>query len=93
MSKPDTWYSTGQPQATLESEFLASLSKNQKVIWNGRANPLTVVGESFGSHVMVEGPNGAIYRIEPNGEGDFRLAYRGGTVDNFRLVADIGGGK
>jgi len=55
MSKPDTWYSTGQPQATLESEFLASLSKNQKVIWNGRANPLTVVGESFGSHVMVEG--------------------------------------
>ena len=91
MSKPKTWYSTGQPQATLESEFLASLSKDQKVIWNDRANPLTVVGESFGSHVMVEGPNGAVYRIEPNGEGGFRLGYRGGSVENFRLVADIEG--
>ena len=65
---------------------LSRLSVGDRVLWDGRSKPLTVLDTSFGSHVMVEGPNGAIYRIEP-GESEFRLGYRGGSVEGFGRVS------
>jgi len=65
---------------------LINLSVGDAVLWGERSVPCNVVDTSFGSHVIVEGPNGAIYRIQPDASGGFRFEYRGGTVDDFRRV-------
>jgi len=65
---------------------LADLSEGDAVLWGDRSVPCDVVDTSFGSHVIVEGPNGATYRIQPIPSGGFRFGDRGGTVDDFRTV-------
>ena len=65
---------------------LADLSEGDAVLWGDRSVPGDIVDTSFGSHVVVEGPNGATYRIQPIPSGGFRFGDRGGTVDDFRTV-------
>lgn len=65
---------------------IADLSGGDRVLWGDRSVPAEVVDTGFGSHVVVEGPDGATYRIQPIPNGGFRFGDRGGTVDDFRRV-------
>lgn len=69
---------------------LTDLVEGDRVLWGDRSVPCDVVDTGFGSHVIAEGPNGATYRICPGPNGGFRLAERGGMIDDFRRV---GGGE
>jgi hypothetical protein len=76
---------TGVKQCQLIVD-LTSLNEGDEVLWDDRKKPLIVQQTTFGSHVMVTGPNGAIYRVQPATDGGFRLGYRGGEISHFRLV-------
>lgn len=65
---------------------LADLDEGDRVLWGDRKRPLVVRRTTFGSHVMVEGPGGAVYRVQPDPRGGFRLGYRGGNIAAFRRV-------
>jgi hypothetical protein len=65
---------------------LTDLAEGDRVLWGDRSVPCDVVDTGFGSHVIVEGPNGATYRIQPIPNGGFRFGDRGGTVDDLRRV-------
>lgn len=73
----------------MSGSTLTEFDVGDGVIWDGRANPLEVVGTSFGSHLMVKGPRGAVYRVIPDpraGEAPYRLEYRGEPVTGLRRV-------
>lgn len=71
---------------------ITDLSEGDRVLWGDRSVPCDVVDTGFGSHVIVEGSNGATYRICPIPNGGVRFGNRGGTVDDFRRI-DAGGGS
>jgi len=86
-------YRAGQGDMPTESgadavDDLADLSVGDPALWGDRAVPCTVVDTGSGSHVVVDGPNGATYRIHPIPNGGYRFDNRGGTVDDFRRVDD-----
>lgn len=66
-------------------EFLASIESGEFVLWADRVQPLEVVDTSFGSHIMVRGPRGAIYRIEP-AEDEYRLGHRYKHIRGLEVV-------
>ena len=71
---------------------LTDLSEGDRVLWGDRSVPCVVADTTFGSHVIVEGPDGATYQIQPIPNGGFRFGDRGGTVDDFRRVDTDDGG-
>jgi len=72
----------GEPVADL-----CELREGDRVTWGDRTLPLTVVRTTFGSHVIAEGLDGTIYRIQPDPRsGGFRFGDRGGTVEDFRRI-------
>jgi len=66
-------------------DLLASLEVGQKVLWEDRVESLEVIDTSFGSHVMLRGPRGAIYRIEP-AENGYRLGHRHGNIGELVVI-------
>lgn len=93
-SPEDQWGPTGSvevPDDEAENEpisDLMSLREGDRVLWDGREIPLLVVRTTYGSHILVEGPNGGLYQVLPDPRDTFpsyRLA-RGGAVRNFRRV-------
>lgn len=67
---------------------LTDLREGDRVLWEGRHEPLTVVRTTFGSHILAEGPEGALYQVLPDhreNRPDYRLG-RGGAVHCFVRV-------
>lgn len=67
---------------------LARLQEGDQVRWDGRTFPLTVKNTTWGSHVIVEGPNNSRYCIlaTPDSDGPRLRLARGGWVTGLHRV-------
>ena len=82
------------------SEVFESLETGDKILWDGKKNPLTVTAgyedteEDHSPPVMLEGPQGGEKMLNQNKENpdaiavdSFSLSSSGEWIDNLRVVS------